>query len=291
MAAVLAPELDRARDLTKPSRPTLQPAIRVESLVHQFDEKVVLDSVSLDVAPGSIHALLGPNGAGKTTLLRILSGLLVPREGTVRVLGRNVDNSRAFRGLIGLVPSGDRSFYLRISGLENLVFFGRLYGATRRDAVRARARAPRAGRPGGRREGPCRLLLPRDAEAALGGTCAARRPADPARRRSDARPRPRGSAPRAGARRATPRSRGTAVVWATQRLDEIRGLCDGVTLIAQGSVAFLGSVPELMAHAVPRRYLVRLRSSRADRRECGRRSRNDHAERRARLGPLPARAS
>ena len=87
MAAVLAPELDRARDLTKPSRPTLQPAIRVDSVVHRFDEAIVLDSVSLDVAAGSIHALLGPNGAGKTTLLRILAGLLVPRSGAVQVLG------------------------------------------------------------------------------------------------------------------------------------------------------------------------------------------------------------
>lgn len=50
-------------------------------------------------------------------------------------------------------------------------------------------------------------------------------------------------------------------MWATQRLDEIRGLADGVTLIAQGRKVFAGSVPELMTHAVPRRYLVRLRGS------------------------------
>ena len=261
MAAVLAPELDRARDLTKPSRPTLEPAIRVESLVHQFDEKVVLDSVSLDVAPGSIHALLGPNGAGKTTLLRILSGLLVPRHGNVRVLGRSVDNSREFRGLIGLVPSGDRSFYLRISGLENLVFFARLYGATKRDAVRrahelleqvgledaAKVRVGFYSHGMQKRLSVARALL---ADPPILLVDEATHDLDPE-----------------GARRvrdlvADAASRRTAVVWATQRLDEIRGLCDGVTLIAEGKVAFLGSVPELMAHAVPRRYLVRLRSSR-----------------------------
>jgi ABC-2 type transport system ATP-binding protein len=261
MAAVLAPELDRGRDLAKPSRPVLQPAICVDSLVHRFDDKIVLDSVSLDVAPGSIHALLGPNGAGKTTLLRILAGLLVPREGTVRVLGHNVDNSRAFRGLIGLVPSGDRSFYLRISGLENLVFFGRLYGATKRDAVRrANALLEQVGLadvakvPVGfyshgmqKRLSVARALL--DAPPIL--------LVDEATHDLDPE----------GARRvrdlvADAAAQSTAVVWATQRLDEIRGLCDGVTLIAEGRVAFLGSVPELMAHAVPRRYLVRLRSSR-----------------------------
>jgi ABC-2 type transport system ATP-binding protein len=260
MAAVLAPEHDHAPEFTESPRPTLQPAIRVESLFHQFDEKVVLDAVSLDVAPGSIHALLGPNGAGKTTLLRILAGLLVPRQGTVRVLGRSVDDSRAFRGLIGLVPSGDRSFYLRISGVENLVFFARLYGATKRDAVRrahelleqvgledaAKVRVGFYSHGMQKRLSVARALL---ADPPILLVDEATHDLDPE-----------------GARRvrdlvADAALRNTAVVWATQRLDEIRGLCDGVTLIAQGQVAFLGSVPELMAHAVPRRYLVRLRSS------------------------------
>jgi len=56
--------------------------------------------------------------------------------------------------------------------------------------------------------------------------------------------------------------RGTAVVWATQRLDEIRGFADGVTLLNRGEPCFQGSVHELMAHAVPRRYLLRLRNGR-----------------------------
>jgi ABC-2 type transport system ATP-binding protein len=57
--------------------------------------------------------------------------------------------------------------------------------------------------------------------------------------------------------------RGTTVVWATQRIEEIRGFADGVTLIDAGEIRFQGSVPELMDRAVPRQYLVRLRNGRA----------------------------
>jgi ABC-type multidrug transport system ATPase subunit len=58
--------------------------------------------------------------------------------------------------------------------------------------------------------------------------------------------------------------RGTAVVWATQRLDEIRGFADRVTMLAHGRPVFLGTVPELLAHAVPRRYLVRIQNGTSD---------------------------
>ena len=55
-------------------------------------------------------------------------------------------------------------------------------------------------------------------------------------------------------------ARGTAILWTTQRVDEVRGFADAVTLLARGQVKFVGTVPELMAHALPRRYLVQLRS-------------------------------
>ena len=51
---------------------------------------------------------------------------------------------------------------------------------------------------------------------------------------------------------------GSCVVWVTQRLDEIRGFADAVTLLGRGRVCFTGSVPELMAHAPPRRFLLHL---------------------------------
>jgi len=257
MAAVTAPEVEVAR--ARPSALRTLPAIEADTISQQFDAKQALDSVSLAVAPGSVQALLGPNGAGKTTLLRILSGLLVPTSGSVRILGRKADSSRAFRSLIGLVPSGDRSFYLRISGVENLMFFARLHGATKREAKQratelleevgladaAKTRVGFYSHGMQKRLSVARALL---ASPPVLLVDEATHDLDPE-----------------GAHRVrdlvtSAAERGAAVVWATQRLDEIRGLADGVTLIAQGRQVFAGSVPELMAQAVPRRYLLHLRT-------------------------------
>src|SRR3954471_21490966 len=114
------------------------PAIEVEGLHRSFGTVHALNGVDLEVAAGEVHALLGPNGAGKTTLMRILSGLVDPSEGSAYVLDRRAGRSPELRALIGMVPSGDRTFYLRLSGLENLVFFARLHGLRRR-AARTRA--------------------------------------------------------------------------------------------------------------------------------------------------------
>jgi ABC-2 type transport system ATP-binding protein len=178
----------------------------------------------------------------------------------VRILGRAADNSREFRSLIGLVPSGDRTFYLRITGVENLVFFARLQGATKRDARRraaevldevgladaARTRVGFYSHGMQKRLSVARALLMTPPILLV----------DEATHDLD----PEG-AQRVRDLVVAAARRGTAVVWATQRLDEIRGLADGVTLIAQGRQVFAGSVPELMAHAAPRRYLLRLRGS------------------------------
>src|SRR5262245_17438531 len=104
------------------------PAIEVDDLSRRYGSFEALRGVSLEVAPGEIHAVLGPNGAGKTTLLRVLNGLAEPSGGSVYVLDRPVRRARELRRSMGFVPSGDRSFYERISALENLRFFGRLQG-------------------------------------------------------------------------------------------------------------------------------------------------------------------
>jgi branched-chain amino acid transport system ATP-binding protein len=64
--------------------------LSVESLTTDYGAVRALDSVSLDVAPGTVTAVLGANGAGKTTLLRTISGLVRPREGTVRLDGEEI---------------------------------------------------------------------------------------------------------------------------------------------------------------------------------------------------------
>jgi ABC-type multidrug transport system ATPase subunit len=79
-----------------------------------------------------IFTLLGPNGAGKTTLLRIISGLIVPQSGTVTVCGYDMRTQEyQARACIGLVLGEERSFYYRLSGAQNLEFFGGLRGIPR----------------------------------------------------------------------------------------------------------------------------------------------------------------
>ena len=91
-----------------------------------------LSDISLEIKPGEIFTLLGPNGAGKTTLIRIISGLIIPQSGTVTVCGHDTQlNEYEARKAIGLVLGDERTFYYRLSGAQNLEFFGGLYGIGR----------------------------------------------------------------------------------------------------------------------------------------------------------------
>ncbi|MCG2863129.1 MAG: ABC transporter ATP-binding protein [Vulcanisaeta sp.] len=99
-----------------------------------------LRGVSFRVGWGEVYGLLGPNGAGKTTTVKILATLLIPDGGYALVNGYDtVKQPQAVRRSIGLVLYPDKGFYSRLSGYENLVYFGRLYGLDKRTA-QARAR-------------------------------------------------------------------------------------------------------------------------------------------------------
>jgi len=224
---------------------------------------VALDGVSLAVEAGRIEALLGPNGAGKTTLVRVLTGLVKPDEGEALVLGVDTwECPRDLRARMGLVPSGDRSLYLRISGFENLLFFGRLHGMSKREAG-ARAwgllelvgladsgnlRAAFYSHGMQKRLSIARALLTDPSVLLIDEATHDLDPEAAARMRELVR----GLA-----------DEGAAVVWATQRIEEIRGFADGVTLLREGSAAFQGTVSQLIAVATPRRYVLRLRNGRA----------------------------
>ena len=110
------------------------PAITVRGLVKSFGEVQALDGVDLDVTAGTVLGLLGPNGAGKTTFVRVLATLLRADGGTASVLGLDVvadaDELRERIGLAGQYAAVDEN----LTGLENLVMVGRLYGMSRREA-------------------------------------------------------------------------------------------------------------------------------------------------------------
>jgi ABC-2 type transport system ATP-binding protein len=87
-----------------------------------------LQGVSLDIYPGEVFGLLGPNGAGKTTLIKCLTTLLLPTSGTIQVNGYDViRNEDRVRASVGCMLMGERGLYWKLTGRENLDFFGSLY--------------------------------------------------------------------------------------------------------------------------------------------------------------------
>ncbi|GAC1426956.1 MAG: daunorubicin resistance protein DrrA family ABC transporter ATP-binding protein [Burkholderiaceae bacterium] len=90
-------------------------------------QRRVLTDISLEVNSGEIFGLLGANGAGKTTLLKLLATLVLPTEGAITIDGLNVvSDADRVRQIIGYSSSFERSFYYRLTALENLKFFGAL---------------------------------------------------------------------------------------------------------------------------------------------------------------------
>ena len=99
-----------------------------ENLTKRFNDFTAVDHINLEVMEGEIFGLLGPNGAGKSTVIRMLTTLSEPSEGTAKIAGYDIRNqSDEVRKRIGLVAE-KLILYPRLSAVENLTFFGRLYG-------------------------------------------------------------------------------------------------------------------------------------------------------------------
>jgi linearmycin/streptolysin S transport system ATP-binding protein len=102
--------------------------LEVHEVSKRYGPTQALDGVRFDVREGEVFGLLGPNGAGKTTLLSIVSCLLEPTSGEVRLLGQPlIPSDREVRRLIGVVPQ-ELALYSDLTAQENLCFFGELYG-------------------------------------------------------------------------------------------------------------------------------------------------------------------
>ncbi|SRR5579875_3251913 len=108
------------------------PAIAIADLSKVFGKRgrqiVAVDHLSLVVEQGEVFGLLGPNGAGKTTLLDLLSGLLAPDAGEIRILGFDMrKNIREIRERLGTVPQ-ETALYDELSAYANMAFHADLYG-------------------------------------------------------------------------------------------------------------------------------------------------------------------
>jgi ABC-2 type transport system ATP-binding protein len=111
------------------------PAIATEALTRRFGELVAVQDVDLQVAPGQFFGFLGPNGAGKSTTIKMLTGLLAPSSGRIRILGLDFqEHPVEVKRQIGVVPEG-MALFGRLTGAEYLNFVGRMYGLDRDTAA------------------------------------------------------------------------------------------------------------------------------------------------------------
>lgn len=136
-----------------PRRQRLGLGEKIKGLLHKKDQVaeedrvvdggktfVAVQHVDFTVERGEIFGLLGPNGAGKTTTIKMISTLLEPTQGRILVNGFDtVKEALKVRQSLGTVLAGERSIYWKLTGRENLEYFGALYGLTR-ERAKARAR-------------------------------------------------------------------------------------------------------------------------------------------------------
>ena len=107
------------------------PAVQTQDLVRSFGNFTAVDHVSLEVKRGRFFGFLGPNGAGKSTTIKMLTGLLAPTSGNIRVMGLDITTQAIdVKRRIGVVPE-DLNLFDRLTGAEMLIFTGRMYGLDR----------------------------------------------------------------------------------------------------------------------------------------------------------------
>jgi ABC-2 type transport system ATP-binding protein len=221
-------------------------ALSLRGLGKDYGARTAVVAIDLEVARGECLGLLGPNGAGKTTAISMACGVITPTRGEVAIAGLDLRREPfAARARLGLVPQ-ELAIYEELSGLQNLRYFGALYGLAG-EALRSRI------------------------EWALGVVGLKDRAAEPAKRYSGGMKRRLNLAagllhrpellvldePTVGV---DPQSRnhifetvrglradGMAIVYTTHYMEEVEALCDRVAIIDAGAIVATGTVAELIA--------------------------------------------
>ncbi len=227
-------------------------AVEATGVTKSFGSVRAVDDISIQVVAGEVYGVLGPNGAGKTTFLRMLFGLIRPDSGTIRVFGKTWDEAgvAVLDGVAGFIESP--RFYPYLTGRANLEGLALLDGGARPglveevlDIVDLADRADRkvGGYSYGMRQrlGVAASLLREPKLLVLD------EPAnglDPAGIRDM----------RALVKRLV--GSGLTVLLSSHDMGEVEDICDNVTILSAGSVAFHGSIAELRAMAPDPGYLL-----------------------------------
>lgn len=208
------------------------------------ERTVALDEVSFSVVPGEILGVIGHNGAGKTTLFRILAGILDCDSGEMTFSNNKVCRSDYNqRSIVGYVPSDERSFFWRLTGRQNLRFFGGMYGLSNdwvdRQIIKKTKllnldidvlfRDYSAGMR--KKVALLRAFLHKPSLLIMDEITNSLDPASCDQVRE---------AVQSYVSRGTPR----AVLWSTHRLEEVDRICDKVLLLNKGKVEFFGKLEE-----------------------------------------------
>jgi ABC-2 type transport system ATP-binding protein len=234
--------------------------LEVRGVSHAFGDRVALEAVGFTVSRGVLTGLLGPNGAGKTTLMRIMLGVLEPQSGEVLWEGRPV--RAADRRTWGYMPQ-ERGLYPGMAAGDQVTYFGRLHGLSRRDAADRARRileefgaadrwADRTDRLSGGIQQRIQLAsaLVHDPQVVvLDEPFAGLDPvavadlSESLRRRTAA---------------------GCTVVFSSHQLDLVQDLCEEVTMVDHGRTVLGGRVTELRASSRERQLRVKVEGAMRD---------------------------
>ncbi len=220
-------------------------AVQAEGLTKRYGPLTAVDAISMRVAQGEVYGVLGPNGAGKTTFLRMLFGLIRPDAGTLEVFGRTWarHGTAALDGVAGFIESP--RFYPYLSGRRNLQLLAGLDGGAGADRIddvlevvdlTGREGDKVAGYSFGMRQrlGVAASLL-RDPRLLVLDEPA--NGLDPAGIRDM----------RALVKRLA--ASGLTVLLSSHDMDEVEEICDNVTIMKRGSVAYHGTITDLRRQA------------------------------------------
>jgi len=106
--------------------------VEVNNVVKKFGNVVASNNISFDVAEDRIFGLIGPNGAGKTTMIRMITNVIMPDEGEIKIFGEHINYG--LQNIIGYLPE-ERGLYKKLKVIEQLAYFGQLKGMARREAL------------------------------------------------------------------------------------------------------------------------------------------------------------